>query len=235
MKTRRILFSVLIVLFFWGTGSAETQPTLPRTIITFYDSKENPDIRTTRTHRYLEMTMNHLGLKLKYFDINKPLPLIQDLEDVRGVFTWFNTDQMPDPTGFLGWADQLMERKINWVIFGLLGVVSDIQGKKTPLPFINRYLGRLGLQTQENWKNVTYDVKLNFTDKKMVAFERPYTGILPPFMQVYRLDKSVTAHLSASWGKDLATTGDLIVTGPHGGYAAPDYYISGDEEFYFPF
>jgi hypothetical protein len=232
MNTRSILFSILIVLVFWGTGSAATQPAVPRTIITFYDSKENPDIRTTRTHRYLEMTMNHLGLKFKYLDINKPLPNLKNLEDIRGVFTWFNTDYMPDPSGFLSWADQLMDKKIKWVIFGLTGVVYDFQENQTPLPLINRYLGRLGLQTQENWKNVTYDVKLKFTDKQMVEFERPYTGILPPFLQIYRVDETATTFLSASWGKDLATTSDLIVIGPQGGYAAPGYYISGNEEFH---
>ena len=232
MKTRSILFSILIVLFFWGTGSAATQPTVPRTILTFYDSKENSDIRTTRIHRYLEMAINHLGLKFKYLDINKPLPDLKDLEDIRGVFTWFNTDYMPDPPGFLSWADQLMDKKIKWVIFGLTGVVSDFQGNQTPLPLINRFLGRLGLQTQENWKNVTYDVKLKFTDKQMVEFERPYTGILPPFLKIYRVDETATTFLSASWGKDLATTSDLIVIGPQGGYAAPGYYISGNEEFH---
>ena len=82
MKTRSILFSILIVLIFWGTGSA--QSSVPRTIITFYDSKENSDIRTTRIHRYLEMAINHLGLKFKYLDINKPLPDLKDLEDLSG-------------------------------------------------------------------------------------------------------------------------------------------------------
>jgi hypothetical protein len=219
-------------LIFWGTGSAKTEPTVPRTILTFYNSDENPDIRTTRIHRYVEITMNHLGLKFKYLDINKPLPDLEDLGDIRGVFTWFNMDRMPDPSGFLDWADQLMDKKIKWVIFGLLGVVSDFQENKTPLPLINRYLGRLGLQTQENWKNVTYDVKLNYTDKQMLEFERPYTGILPAFLQVHRLNKTSTAFLSASWGKEFAATSDLIVIGPQGGYAAPGYYISGDEDFH---
>jgi hypothetical protein len=232
MTTQRILLSALIVLMFWGTGSADTQPTVPRTILTFYNSNETPDIRTTRIHRYVENTMNHLGLKFKYLDINKPLPDLQNLGDIRGVFTWFNSDRMPDPSGFLDWADKLMDKKIKWVIFGLLGVVSDFQGNKTPLPLINRYLGRIGLQTHENWKNVTYDVKLKYTDKKMLEFERPYTGILPSFLQVHRLDETSTVFLSASWGNDLATTSDLIVIGPKGGYAAPGYYISGDEDFH---
>jgi len=232
MKTRRILLSVLIVLIFGGAGSAGALTTVPRTILTFYDSKENPDIRMTRSHRYVEMPLNHLGLKFKFLDINKPLPSLKDLGDVRGVFTWFESDRMPDPSGFLRWAVQLMDKKIKWVIFGNLGIGADIRGKKTPPPTVNRYLGRLGLRTQDSWKQVTYDVKLIYQDKQMVGFERSYTGILPSFPQVYRLDESTTAVLSASWGKDLAAKSDLIVIGPDGGYAAPGYSILDREDFH---
>ena len=232
MKTQRILLSVLIVLIFWGTGSADVQPNVPRTIITFYDSKENPDIRMTRMHRYVEMPLNHLGLKFKFLDINKPLPPLKNLEDIRGVFTWFESDRMPDPSGFLRWAGQLMDKKIKWVMFGNLGVNADMQGKKTPLPLVNHFLGRLGLRTQDSWKQVTYDVKLIYKDKQMVGFERPYTGILPPFPQVYRLDETTTAILSASWGKDLAAKSDLIVIGPQGGYAASGYSLYEHEDFH---
>ncbi len=40
MKTHRILLSVFIVLIFLGTGSADTLPTVPRTIISFYDTND---------------------------------------------------------------------------------------------------------------------------------------------------------------------------------------------------
>jgi len=230
MKTRSILFSILIVLIFLGTGSAQSP--VPRTIVTFYDSKENSDIRMTRAHRYVEMPLNHLGLKFKFLDINKPLPPLKDMKDVRGVFTWFESDRMPNPPAFLRWADQLMDNKIKWVIFGNLGINADTRGQKTPRPLIDRYLGRLGLGTQEHWKQVTYDVKLVYNDKPMVNFERPYTGILAPFPQVYRLNATTTAILSANWGKDLAVKSDLIVIGPHGGYAAPGYAILDREDFH---
>lgn len=232
MKIRSILFSVLIVLIFWSTGFANTEPTVPRTIITFYDSKENPDIRMTRTHRYVEMPLNHLGLKFKFLDINKPLPPLKDLKDIRGVFTWFESDSMPNPSKFLSWAGQLMDKKIKWVIFGNLGVNADLRGKKTPLPLINRYLGRLGLGTEEHWKQVTYDVKLIYKNKQMLGFERPYAGVLPPFPQVYRLNETTRTILSASWGKDHKAKSNLIVIGPDGGYAAPGYSIYDRGDFH---
>ncbi len=230
MKTRGILFSILIVLIFWGTGSA--QSSVPRTIITFYDSKESSDIRTTRAHQYVEMPLNHLGLKFKFLDINKPLPPLKDLGDVRGVFTWFDSERMPNPSEFLRWADQLMDDKIKWVIFGNLGVNADTRGKKTPPPLVDRYLGRLGLGTQQHWKQVTYDVKLVYQDEQLVNFERPYTGALPPFPQVYRLNETTTAILSANWGKNHTAKSDLIVIGPDGGYAAPGYSILDREDFH---
>ena len=130
-----------MVLIWGGTGSADVQPNVPRTIITFYDSKENPDVRMTRSHRYVEMPLNHLGLKFKFLDINKPLPPLNDLEDIRGVFTWFESDRMPDPSGFLRWAGQLMDKKIKWVIFGNLGISCYAGRTNAELNSINRIPG----------------------------------------------------------------------------------------------
>lgn len=224
--------SVLIALVFWGTESAKAESTVPRTILAFYDSKENPDIRLTRSHRFVEMPLNHLGLKFRFLDINEPLPPLKDLKDIRGVFTWFESDRIPNPSEFLHWADRIMDKKIKWVIFGNLGIEADMQGKKTPRALVNRYLSRLGLGTQELWKPITYDVKLSYNDKRMLDFERPYKGVLPPFPQVYRLNEATTPILSASWGENHTTKSDLIVIGPQGGYAAPGYSIYERNDFH---
>ena len=90
MTTRSILLSVLIVLIFWGTGSAGTEPTVTRTVITFYDSKENPDIRLTRSHRYVEMhgpgshTWNNPGRTFLRIRVTGPVR-------VRRNFVWFRS------------------------------------------------------------------------------------------------------------------------------------------------
>jgi polysaccharide biosynthesis protein PelA len=231
MTTRNILIPLFLVLIFWGEAQAIPSAPLPRTIIALYDGKENPDIRYSRIHRFAAMPLNHLGLKLKFIDIHKSMPPIEDLQDIRGVITWFETDRMLHPLKFLSWAEQVMDRGIRWVVLGNLGVNANLNGKPTPLPMINRYLARLGLQTQGNWKQITYDVKLTHQNAQMVEFERPYTGILPPFLQTYRADKNNKTFLTASWGKDRISKSDLIVIGPDGGYAAPGYSMFEREDF----
>jgi polysaccharide biosynthesis protein PelA len=231
MTIRKILISLLLIFSFCDAGFAAEQPSLSRTIIALYDGKENPDIRATRIHRFVEMPLNHLGLKLKYIDIHKNLPALKDLSDVRGVFTWFDADRMDNPLKFLSWADQLMNKGIRWVVFGNLGVNANLMGTPTPLPLINRYLAKLGLQTQAGWKQITYDVKLTHKDVRMVEFERPYKGILPPFPQIYQSDKNSKVFLTARWGKDLRSQSDLIVLGPSGGYVAPGYSMYEREDF----
>jgi len=214
MTTHKILILILFFLILGGEVHAAPQASLQRTIIALYDGKENPDIRNIRIHRFAEMPLNHLGLKLKFFDIHKGLPSLKDLKDVRGVITWFEMDKMPNPLKFLSWANQLMDKGIRWVVFGNLGVNLNMRGEPTPLPMINRYLARLGLKTQGNWKQITYDVKLTHKDPKMVEFERPYKGILPPFQQTYRSDKNSTSFLTAHWGKDLLSIADLNICKP---------------------
>ena len=232
MTIRKILFTLLILTIFCGHGFAASQSAVPRTILALYDSKDSPDIRTTRLHRFAEMPLNHLGLKLKFFDIQKGLPSSKNMQDVRGVITWFESDRMPDPIKFISWANGLMNEGIRWVVFGNLGINENAEGKTTPLTLVNGYLANLGLQTEGNWKPITYDVKLTHKDPEMVGFERPYAGVLSPFPETHKHGEDSKVFLTASWGKNRLSKSDLIVIGPHGGYAAPGYLMYERADFY---
>jgi len=222
--------TVLIIWISLGTGFADQKQPIPRTILAFYDSQESPNIRMTRIHRMAEMPLNHLGLKLRFADIRDELPAIDDLSDVRGVLTWFESDRMPAPIKFIKWSEQVINQGIQWVILGNLGIARDMQRKDTPLSLINHYIGQLGLQTQENWKQVTYDVQLIHKDPRLVEFERPYSGTLPSFPQMWRASGHISTYLAAAWGKNQQSQSDLVVIGSHGGYVAPGYshYENGD-------
>jgi polysaccharide biosynthesis protein PelA len=195
---------------------------LPRVILAIYDSRYQKDVRDTRIHRLLEMPLNHLGLIVRYQDRNAGLPPPERMRDVRGIITWFQSDSMQNPEEFLAWAETAIDAGKRFVVLGDLSVARNLQGQATQTELINRFLAKLGLRT-DNWVPVTYDVRIVYKDPLMMDFERPLPAALPAFDSVKVIDRSARVHLLARKGNDPGTDSALVVTGPHGAYAANGY------------
>ncbi len=218
---RALLFALLAV----PTWAAEPTPAarpLPRTILAVYDGHIHKDPRDTRIHRLLEMPLNHLGLVVRYQDINGGLPDAGTLPDVRGVLTWFISGSMAHPEEYLAWAESVIDSGKRFVVIGDLGVGQDLQGHVTPAPVVNRFLAKLGLRTAD-WTPVTYDQRVVYKDPAMMDFERPLPLVLPPFDRMQPVDPGVRSHLIVRRGSDRSTDSHLVVTGPHGGWVADGY------------
>jgi hypothetical protein len=226
-----LLFIIFVQIGLVVAPFASSNEPLPRTILAIYDSLEDDDIRTSRIHRLAEMPLNHLGLVVKYHDIQKGLPSNEDLRGVRGVLSWFQSERMPSPTKYIEWVSGIIDQGIRLVIFGNPGIFYDTKGQATPLPEINRLLRKLGLETDNFWKTITYDVRLIYKDPSMVEFERRYKDILSPFQRIWAREESTVSYLTAAWDKDFKNSVDLVVIGPNGGYVASGFAFFQNREF----
>jgi len=220
---RNLTFVFLTVLLLPGVAAGQNGEPLTRTVLAFYNSNEFSDVRATRIHQLAEMPLNHLGLKVRYHDINQPLPTLAEMEGVRGILTWFQNDQMPNPANYVQWAVQAMNRGIRLVVFDDLGIQRNMQGADTPLATVNAYLKPLGLETDGIWKVTTYDVKLQRKLPQLVEFERPHQVPLPSFLQIKKLDENVTTYLEAHWGKARPSSSAIVTVNSMGGYVAAEY------------
>ena len=197
---------------------------VPRTILALYDSRYDAEPRYLNLHQIAEMPLNHLGLLVRYHDINKPLPALEDMEDVRGILTWFRSEEMADPVGFLAWADRALDSGKRFVVLGGIGARADLKGKLTPAADLHRFWSKLGLATDDEWTTITYDWEVSVKDRRMLEFERRLTGVLPPFRRVRKVDSRVRSYLVVSRRGDPASASDLVTVGPSGGYAADGYF-----------
>ena len=216
-------FVVLTVPLLPCVAAGESGEVLPRTVLAFYNSNEFANVRATRIHKLAEMPLNHLGLIVRYHDINKPLPTMAEMKGVRGILTWFQNDQMPDPENYVRWAVQAMGRGIRLVVFDDLGIQRNMQGADTPLATVNAYLKPLGLATDGLWKVTTYDVKLQRKLPQLVEFERPHLVPLPSFLQIKKINEDVTTYLEAHWGKEQPSSSEIVTMNAKGGYVAAEY------------
>jgi hypothetical protein len=215
----------LLIFLVAASAQAALQPVnrpLARTILAVYDSGQYKDVRDTRIHRLLEMPLNHLGLVVRYHDLQRGLPPLDQMEDVRGIVTWFRTDSVANPMEFLQWEEHAIDSGKRFVIIGDLGVSKDRQGRPTPVSAINHFLARIGFRI-ENWTPVTYDQRVVYQNPAVIGFERPLPAVLPSFDRVQIIDPQVRSHLIVRRGSDASTDAPLVLTGPHGGWVATGF------------
>ncbi|MBI1206973.1 MAG: hypothetical protein GC191_06755 [Azospirillum sp.] len=198
-------------------------PPLARTILALYSSREEPALRFARVHALASMPLNHLGLKIIYWDIAQGLPDLAQLPALRGVLSWFKGTPMAAPLAYFAWAGAAVDSGLPFVVLGDTGGQRDLVGTPTPGGVINGFLARLGLRDDGDFSGLTYRARAVVKDSGMVEFERRLTGILPAYGILTRIDPRVRPLLVLRRGDDPATDSTLISLGPHGGYAASDY------------
>ncbi len=232
MRTFMAAAMLAVSVIFGGTAAfAESGQEVRRTILALYDSRDGRDIQYTRIHRFAEMPLNHLGLVVRYHDINEPFPELSSLSDVRGILTWFEDDKMLDPTGYIEWAKTILDDGLLFVVMGNTGITEDLDGNETSTVRMNEFLELIGFRTERDWVNLTYDIRLIANDRKLLNFERPYQGILPSFEPLKMIDPEGHSILVSRRGDDPETDSDLIATTPAGGLVSSGYAIYRDAKF----
>jgi hypothetical protein len=205
------------------TAIPQGAPSVPRTILVLYDGTYGAETKFLPVHEIVEMPLNHLGLVVQYRDIRSGLPTANQMADVRGILTWFNSDAMADPLGFLKWCGDAVDAGKKFVVIGDLSIDRDFKNRLTPLVDSNRFWAKLGLQSTDIWVGTTYDWKVTSKDSSMVEFERRLPRALPSFIGMKRLDGSTKSYLTVANTHDPGSDNDLVVIGPKGGYISGNF------------
>ena len=207
---------------------------IKRTILILYEDSEDtfPEAQY-RYRRYVPVILNHLGLKVRYHNVEEGLPSETSLQDVRGIFTWFRDDSMKDPYRYLEWLEQKIESGIKVVIFGNIGAETEILDdidptthlqklKSVPSHVIEKTFRAMGLKYKGNFKSKTHLLKITYRDPTMMNFEKKIERDLKTYYQIISHHPRNHIYLKAHlMGRKTSET-DLIITTPYGGFAAPE-------------
>ncbi len=214
--------AVLLLLALMLTAGPALAAPLQRTVIALYDGQRAGSARMSNIHRMAAMPLNWLGLVVRFHDIRAGLPAVWDEADVRGVLTFSMQPGVPDPAGYVAWAEKVVAAGRKLVVLGELGPTEDLKGKPVPHDLIARFVALLGLVHDGDWSPVAYDSRIVRADPAMVGFERAYGDILPPFELYEPLTPATRSYLVIG-RVDLDRPSHLIVTSPNGGYAATGF------------
>ena len=195
-----------------------------RTVLALYDGRVEPAPSDSRIHRFAEMPLNHLGFRLVYHDVNKPLPGAETLAAYRGIVTWF-LEPLGEPELVGRWLlDTLQKTGLRYVA---LGEVLPDAGERLK-PVTDRLYQRLGLVDGDDFVEVTLGAEIASSDAAMVAFERPLDKVLPPFPVLKSGGDKTVVHLGIRTPAAGAAERDVsavITTSPGGGHVAEAFTI----------
>lgn len=207
--------------------SAQDAVPLPRTIIAVVEGGTNFRLRDSRAHQLATMPLEQLGLVVEYHRVDRPLPSLDNREDVRGVLSWLSSPSRPDALGLLEWFERALDLEKKLVFLGELGITSDPETGPVPEHRINRLLARIGVRRNGRYVSYTAGARVAMRNPGIWGFE--YTPPLPPpFQEQAVVDPAAISHLAVEIDGTEPARADLVVTGPAGGLIAPFYAVQVD-------
>jgi hypothetical protein len=215
--------TVFIFLFFLFPCIVCAEP-IARNIIAFWDSIVDESTDECLVHHILEMPLNHLGLKVIYYDIQKPLPDLSERHDIRGVLVGFHSStKMKDPKAFIEWAVDAIDMGKKVVIVQNPGFSTSTAGADTSVELQNQLYEKLGIIITPKWVEYPSTYRFLLKDKQLIPFERDYPSALPGFILTKVYGGGAKSYLTLGIPDKPETSSDLIVISPNGAFASEFY------------
>ena len=210
--------SILILLLVF-TGSVSSEP-LKRHILTFYDAKTVPEATISDVHQFAEMPLNHLGLVVRYHDINESLPNDEAMSDMRGILLWLNKDAIPDRNQLTQWLIAQHRKGKRLVVMSASAFAADNENDDLTPALSEEFWDVLGLRPKGQYKNKNFEDQFIFDPFGIVGFEKKLPKLMPGYLGLARTSPDTLSHLSINNAREI---NQLITTNRNGGYAADGY------------
>jgi len=191
-KLPNIVTAVLLLIIATGllnySAYAADSKRVPRTVVGVYDSSLEVAPDRSLLHRFVEMPLNWLGLKVEFREINDPtiLRLANDPE-IRGIITCFpEGSSVARPEQLLGLLGEFVKNGKTVAILGEPGFFFSRRGVPTPLNQINQLLRHFGVEANGQYLLSATDLKPQLVEARYATeqkFVEPSMNQLPMLVQ----------------------------------------------------
>lgn len=214
---------------FAGSAAAACRDGAPepeaRVVIGLYDSREEPEPRDTRLHRFLELPLNHLGYVIEYWDVANGTPPARLSSEVAAVATWFKASP-DDVAAYEAWAATATAEcgDLRWMVLGNTGAAQ--YGVATPEG--SAFLARLGIAVSAPALSIGALAKPVNADPGLIGHESDFI-VEPGVYRPLRALPGAKTYLSLATGVGAREPAvDLMVLGPEGIYAHASAIVTSD-------
>lgn len=204
-----------------------------RKVLALYKKSEGDSPERNRIHYWAELVLNQLGLAVEYRAAEDPLPDDAEMQQYRGIVTWFHDDRMPNGEPFVRWLADQMFRGRPLVALERFGCTVDARdGKPVPALAMERLYRAMGLRFGGQGTENPIQIEVVKSDAAMAEYERPLAYETDYFVELHSVNPENTVHLTLKRKDRENATCDAIVTGPGGAYVLATYAMFEDSEAY---
>jgi hypothetical protein len=210
-----------------GTAPASSHHELPRTILALLETEDPSSVYSSRIHQHAEPLLNHLGFKVIYLPVNKPLPSPSELKDLKAVLTWFSDPHsIANPQLFCSWMSEVLTQSaIRYILMGELGF-HQAEKSKPLLPACQTVLEKLGVKHQPAFTAQSHLIHLSMKDVAMVDFERKLSPIELVYDSFTQIAPDIRPYVTAArTDRPNLPPSVLVFSGPRGAMAFRSYEL----------
>jgi hypothetical protein len=219
--------AALLVVLVAAPGSPESLPpsAYGRTVLALYKSGDGQSERENEVFFHLSRPLREMGLKVRYWDVDRGLPDDGALEDVRALISWFRSPSMSDPEGYLRFLDRSLDRGLKLVVFDNFGAYQDRDsGAYVKVSRLNLVLGRLGLLYFGDWTQDPSVLRIAARDSAMVEHGGPQDLDQARFFYRFlQYDRDLRVYLSLRRTDRSYPESPVVVSNRNGGFALSRY------------
>ena len=214
---------ILVVMAFGFSPIYIEAKELPRKVLRLYNSEDQLSIIDNELDRGLEMVMDHLGMRLEYYDLSKGLPSDETMKRYRAVIVWLYDYDFKDAIAYWNWQKRQLDNGIRAILLQQPrpGLIRDTH-EETQMELINRSLKKMNFEIGLNYANFPPDLEIVDIKPEMVSFERKIESELPYFYESKNLSKENDVYLKIKQ-KSKNLYSDVVVASPLGGIVMGDY------------
>ncbi len=130
-----------------GTLGVSSVEVMPRHIAVMVDGREATTLHYRSAHRFAEMPLNYFGYVADYFDVNKPLPVL-DPGRYAGIVSWFGGQLAPESqVRYRKWVLDQIAAGLRIAVFEGPGFAADAAfARATGLVRVPAPVGKLTLE-----------------------------------------------------------------------------------------
>ncbi len=220
MKKFCLILIFIIPLALWAEEAV-----YQKSVLALYKSSENQTKSENEIYFYMSRTLEEMGLKVVYWDIDRGIPGNSVTRYSRAVISWFRGPSMRNPEAYLDFLDNMIEQGKKVLILDNLGAYQNRQTEAYVRPLrLNATLSKLGIMYHGDWTQNGDLVEIVSKDSSMVEYQGKQNAKLSAFFYHFiPSDKDLKVYLSINRKDKNYAPSPAIVANNNGGFAISRY------------
>jgi len=215
------IFLILMIPFVMPAQNAVYQ----KSVLALYKSSEGQTKEENEIHFYMSRTLNEMGLKIVYWDIDRGIPGDSVTRYSRAVISWFRGPSMRNPEAYLDFLDNMISKGKKVLILDNFGAYQNRQTDEYIRPLrLNTTLSKLGIMYYGDWTQDGDLLEIDLKDSQMVEDQgRQNIKESSFFYHFIPSDRKLKTYLSLKRKDREYDSSPVIVTNSNGGFALSRY------------